>query len=306
MIALSKVPASISAEKISTRFRVQRFAQPIWSNDFLNLTLRQLDLEMPPQMFRDQADDSVGDPEAALQADSLLTPEGERHLFRQYNFCKYQLEKLRQSSPSASLNGRAGEIEELEHRATRSREILIQCNLRLVVGIAHKLRVGEVEADELIAEGNLILMNAIDKFDTGRGFRFSTYATHAIQRHFFRWLKRRQRRSQKEFLSAPEDLSRVAHPLQVESELDVGLAKQLIGRMEERLTPREYEILIKRFGLNGHPAETLKSIADSLSLSKERVRQLQLSALKKLEMMATSLQKQREIGEFVNQGTLTI
>lgn len=222
-------------------------------------------------------------------AHRLLTAAGEIHLFRKYNFLKFRANALRSVlDHRGGATRRAGTIEQVLTESQAIRELLASANLRLVGSIARRYSRNEHEFDELYAEGCLILLRAIEKFDYSRGFRFSTYATHSIQRHFFRVIKRRQTRKQRELASYErlqpdaEDQNEVL----VDEEATTRL-KLLVSRWDECLSVREQEILKSRFGLgdNKHP-QTLKSISVDVGLSKERVRQIQMRALQSLREFA--------------------
>lgn len=290
----------------------------IASDEFKTLTLNQLLSEVPENLYQDE-DASNGDLDLAppenmnLNHRGLLTPEGERYLFRQLNFCKYAANRIQsgarpprsgrrlpefattEQSGRATRSPAATSIDNLMKLANEARQLLVQANLRLVTSIAVKTTSSQQDRDDFISEGNLILVNSIDKFDYSRGFRFSTYATHAIQRHLYRLMQRKQKRQQREVLSPTEVLSNAHQPAPPEEVLDPKLATAIIERFDDCLTPREKTILTERFGLNGKPSATLKIVAERVGLSKERVRQLQLSAIQKLQDLAFRMQIHTEI-----------
>ena len=124
-----------------------------------------------------------------------------------------------------------------------------------------------------------------DKFDFSRGFRFSTYATHAIQRHFFRVIQRMQRKRRFESDCPSEVLLDTVPAREFEPENNTPvLTPDLIRQMTKLLDERELRIIQERFGLRAKVSneKTLKVLSDEMHLSKERVRQLQHRALAKL------------------------
>src|SRR5581483_8799171 len=114
---------------------------------------------------------------AALYSIPLLTKEQEFHLFRQMNYHKYlaaQFQKKLQKRGSAKT---ADEMERHLAAAEALRNDIVQANLRLVVSIAKTVTDPANTLDDLISEGNVPLIRAVEIFDFTRGLRFSTYAT---------------------------------------------------------------------------------------------------------------------------------
>lgn len=224
----------------------------------------------------------------------LLTKEGEEYLFRRMNFFAYRANMLRSRlNPARPRRAIVEETEYCIQQAQEARSQLVQANVRLVASLANKFSNARVDFDELVSEGNLILLNAIDKFDVDRGFRFSTYATHAIQRHYYRVIQRKQRRRGIE-VSAPSEVLADSLPVydQDGDMIDDAAAGELIRRLGECLDEREQLIIRDRFALEGtgnRKAKTLKTLAIEMGLSKERVRQLQYRALDKLRELCREL-----------------
>ncbi|RPI89159.1 MAG: sigma-70 family RNA polymerase sigma factor, partial [Planctomycetaceae bacterium] len=130
---------------------------------------------------------------AELYLTPLLSAEGESRLFRLMNLFKFRANALRATlnvdRPDPLL---VAQIEQLLALAAGVRERIIRANLRLVVSIARRFANDICSFDDLVSDGNVALLNAVEKFDFSRGFRFSTYATHAIQRDFFRIIRKRR------------------------------------------------------------------------------------------------------------------
>ena len=111
----------------------------------------------------------------------MLTREQEVHLFRKMNFRKYQAARLREAiDPSRTLHADLDRVEELLREAGAIRNRIIRSNLGLVAYIVKKTSGPCQDFFDLVSEGNLALIRASERFDFGRGNRFSTYATWAI------------------------------------------------------------------------------------------------------------------------------
>lgn len=232
---------------------------------------------------------------AALYRTPLLTPYQEQHLFRKYNFLKWQ---ARQEQTGLNLRrpSRRGieRIEQLLAEAAIVRNQIVQANLRLVVANARKYADTDHGFDDLVSDGNLTLVQAVEKFDYSRGFRFSTYATHAIRRTFFRRMDRRQKEKGRLTFAAPELLQTAPQPDSVAGQAgpaELELFQALVERMHEHLSEREITILKARYSLEtGEEAPTLLVLSRELGICKERVRQLQIRAIDKLRELAGELQ----------------
>lgn len=227
---------------------------------------------------------------ASLYEMPLLTREQEAHLFRKYNYLKYKAGKLRSeldaTQPKSSL---MDEIERLYQEAVATKNEIARANLRLVVSIAKRHVTPDQNFFELVSDGNMSLLRAIEKFDYARGNKFSTYASWAIMKNFARTIpgefkhRDRFRTSQEELFAATQEHR--GNPLVEESAQTQREAQ--IERIMRRLDDREQKIIKGRFGLDrGHEPQTLKEVGASLGVTKERIRQLEARALNKLRQAA--------------------
>ncbi len=228
----------------------------------------------------------------------LLTPDEERDLFRRMNFLKYRSNVLRSRLDPEHPDVRMmDEIESLLADSLQIRNHIVQANVRLVVSIARRFRNID-SVDELISAGNMILIRAVERFDYGRGFRFSTYATHSVQRELFRYSGKVKKRQDTEVLTAQEILlDSVESPGEAqkypEQDRKVGYLRAL---MDKVLPERERRVVISRFGLESEGRGlTLREIGEEMGLSKERIRQLQIRALQRLKDFAREGQSARDV-----------
>jgi RNA polymerase primary sigma factor/RNA polymerase sigma factor len=240
--------------------------------------------------------DSTGQPPylAGLYAIPLLTPEQERHLFRKMNYLKYKANKLRatlnEEKPKIHL---MTQIEQFYDQAVQTKHEIIAANLRLAASIARKHVSPVADFYELMSDGNLVLMKAVEKFDYSRGNKFSTYATWAIMKHFARLIplekKHRGRfhSSEEKIIESTEDF----HTSQTYEENIQAERESLVQHLMSELSDREQQILAERFGVadNDLP-KTLRQIGIDMHVTQEWVRQIEIRALSKLQRLAKTEQ----------------
>jgi RNA polymerase sigma factor (sigma-70 family) len=239
----------------------------------------------------------------SLYRTPLLTREQEQHLFRKYNYLKYRAIKLKEKLRRAR-SPKSRDIEEVERLLTEANQVknrLVKSNLRLVVNIA-KRHIGSVSNFfELVSDGNISLMRAVEKFDYSRGFKFSTYASWAIMKNYARTIPEENYRMDR-FMTGKDELLEAGADQRFATdegiqELDSGV-KESIEEVLEKLTPREREVIERRFGLGGGPGpQTLEEVGQRFGVTKERVRQIETKALEKLRTMIDRETLEAALGE---------
>jgi RNA polymerase sigma factor (sigma-70 family) len=227
---------------------------------------------------------------APLYQMPLLTKEQEQHLFRKMNFLKYKAAKLRERlDPTHARIQDLKDIEDLQEQANVVKEVLIRTNMRLVHANAKKHTAASDNYFELVSDGNMSLIRAVEKFDYSRGFKFSTYATWAIMKNFARSIPEERKRRER-YVTGNEDFFDAAADIRSDEQELLQSAEQAasrVNRLLEYLQPREREIIRMRAGLDTNAkGMTLEEIGQKLGITKERVRQLNVRAMKRLRDIA--------------------
>src|SRR5205823_6521004 len=130
--------------------------------------------------------------------------------FRKMNYLKYQAHQLREAlDPEHCRATDLDRIERLQEEALAVKNQIIRANLRLVVSIAKKYVGPSNNFFELVSDGNMSLIRAVEKFDASRGFKFSTYASWAIMKNFTRSIPEEKHRRDR-FVTGHEEMFEAA------------------------------------------------------------------------------------------------
>lgn len=207
-------------------------------------------------------------------------------MFLRYNYARYRLSGLIERNCVRTSAGRRREMVLWYKRAMDARAELARSNMALVLAMAKRTRIPNVEFSELVSEGNMALLRSIEKFDVSRGFKFSTYACRAILKSFNR-LATKTGRYRKHFPTEfdPElersDYDVRKHEMQSENVVDT--LREILAKNRADLSEVERTVVVERFALASRGRrKTLAEVGKIVGLTNERVRQIQLSALRKL------------------------
>ena len=218
----------------------------------------------------------------------LLSPTRERALFLKLNFHKYQFVSARRRiDPHLARSRDLHELESHLRKVTETKNAIVRANLRLVVSVARKhLRPG-LNLMELISDGNLTLMRAVDGFDLHRGHRFSTYATLALMKGFARSVPAmlaNGRRGGSRAVAVDDAILREVADTRPTRITDRLIERDEVRQLLSRLDDRERRVLLAHYGLDddGAGPATYEQVGERLGLTKQRVRQIEQRALEKL------------------------
>jgi RNA polymerase primary sigma factor len=227
------------------------------------------------------AQDLVGAPQ-------LMKGDEERLMFMRYNFAKRRLGRLQKQIRRDGLTRELGELMvEWHRRFEHFREYLVRTNLALVLAMAKRTRLGDVDFAEIVSEGNMALIRAVDKFSVDRGFKFSTYACRAILKAFSRTALKHGRHRTRFPVEFEPDLEKsdwTDRKRDMVEEECVDELKQIVDRNLADLSDTEQTVIRRRFNWDQSDESplTLEEVGRIIGVTKERVRQIQNKALIKI------------------------
>lgn len=224
----------------------------------------------------------------------ILTGAQEKVLFHQFNFARYKIWTIQRDVWATDARKPSPEQADMILRWYRKsdliREQIANTNLALVLAMAKRTRMSEVDFADLVSEGNMALLRAVDKFDAGRGYKFSTYACRAILKAFSRQgmkLSKYRQRFPTDFDPKLEK-SNFLETKRATFEKDAAEeVKRIVLDNRADLTDVERTVIEHRFGLESGEIDkpmTLEQVGQIIGVTKERVRQIQNKAMEKIRL----------------------
>ncbi len=227
----------------------------------------------------------------------LLTAKEEKYLFLQYNYIRFRASRLRDEIKDQPRidPAKARELLDWHKKAEQYREQIANTNLALVLAMAKRSRMSEVDFADLVSEGNMALLRAVDKFDVGRGFKFSTYACRAILKAFSRQgvkLSKHRQMFPTDFDPKLEKSNHMETKRATHEDECVDEVRRILTTNKAELSEIEQEVIEHRFAIGkplradgSEPAPlTLEQVGKIIGVTKERVRQIQNKALEKIKI----------------------
>ena len=238
--------------------------------------------------YQPTREDSI---EGVTQVPQLMNAKEERLMFMRFNFAKLKLTGIQKQVKKEGLTRElAEEIIDWDRRIEHFREYLVRTNLALVLAMAKRTRLGDVDFSEIVSEGNMALMRAVDKFSVDRGFKFSTYACRAILKAFSRTAMKSSRYRQRFPVEFEPDLEKSDWADKRRDQVEEDCLDELrtiVDRNLADLSSVEQTVIRRRFNWEQHDDAplTLEEVGQIIGVTKERVRQIQNKALAKIRQV---------------------
>ena len=196
--------------------------------------------------------------------------------------------------PPLSASEERDLFEKMKAGDQKSREKLILHNMRLVAHVVKKYTGNEKENEDLISIGTIGLIKAIDSFDVKNGVRFATYAGKCLQNEILMHFRSQKKVKNEVSMHDTIDMDKDGNPLTYIDVIacDDSLAEEVLIRVtSERarvllascLSPREREIVVRRYGLDNTEGMTQRALAEELGISRSYVSRIEKAALLKLQ-----------------------
>lgn len=218
----------------------------------------------------------------------LMNAQEERQQFFRFNYCKLRLTQAQRQARTDGLSKELAEqIIQWHRRYELYREYLVRTNLALVLAMAKRTRLGDVDFAEVVSEGNMALLRAVEKFNVDRGFKFSTYACRAILKAFSRTAMKSSRYRLRFPVEFEPDLEKSdwadTRRDQVEEDC-LDELRAIVDRNLADLSTVEETVIRRRFNWEQKDDSplTLEEVGQIIGVTKERVRQIQNKALAKI------------------------
>jgi len=237
----------------------------------------------PPPVARDR---TAGGP-------ITFTTEQEQKAFLRFNYARSRVFRILWGRRGQRLSfTQARELIAWQQLALHCRDEIVQANTPLVLAMAKRSRLIGTDRAELISDGNMALLRAVDKFDCSRGFKFSTYGCHAILKSFSRVAMRASRyrgRFPTEFDPTMQK-SDFLETRREKTEIDcVDELRAIMASNSVHFTEVEETVIRGRFALDTPEDQkpepmTLEEVGHVIGVTKERVRQIQKKAMAKLRV----------------------
>jgi RNA polymerase sigma factor (sigma-70 family) len=279
--AIYQIVRLVRARRLMAR-RIEYVPHPVFQSRRADEYVLGLNVVHEPASTRPARAPKDAD-ESSVYGPAPLSREEEANLFLRYNYLKFKAARLQAQLTGACPAQRAmDELASLLREVGRIQDRLVHAYLRLVVSVARRHTGSGAPLSDLVSEGNMCLLRAIEKFDVARGNRFSTYLTWALLKTYARTVPKAGEHlvnfvtgkdALLEAAGAPEEpAGDAADPEARRVAVEVLLAS---------LDGRERQVVASRFGLGASPA-SYGEIGKMLGVTKERARQIHGEAMRKL------------------------